>query len=363
MYISSIELRNFRNYEQEKIELAPLTNMIYGENAQGKTNILEAVYLLSQGRSHRAKSDCDMIRFGCDFAAVTVDFHDKNRDYTAVMRLLKNGRKSITVNNVKITKLSMLMRYLNTVMFSPEDLELVKGSPSVRRRFLDSALSQLYPNYLVNLIDYNKVLLNKSCLLKTLRSNPSDRSMLDLWNAQLAAHGAKIMEYRKNAVKILGDFAAQIQKEISNEILVTEYNPSIKTDEITVEAFEKFLSERAEREIENGTALYGIQRDDISISVDGHEARVFSSQGQQRTASLSLKIAQADYMESICGEYPVLLLDDILSELDINRRKYLAEKIKNKQVLITSTDTDLKSDTADTRLFRICGGKILKQEE
>lgn len=360
MYISSLTLNNFRNYENEKIEFSPLTNMIYGKNAQGKTNILEAVYLVSQGRSHRAKSDKDMIRFGSDFAGITMEFHDKNRDYKAVMRLLKNGRKSIMINNVKITKLSMLMRYLNTVMFSPEDLELVKGAPSVRRHFLDSALSQLYPNYLVNLIDYNKILLNKNCLLKTLRHNPSDRAMLDLWNSQLAVHGAKIMEYRTEAVKILGRFAARIQKEISNEILVTEYSPSIKADELTPRAFEEFLNARAEREIENSSALYGIQRDDISITIDGHEARVFSSQGQQRTASLSLKIAQADYMESIREEYPVLLLDDILSELDISRRTYLAEKIKNKQVLITSTDTDLKSDTADTKLFCVSGGRIVR---
>lgn len=360
MYISSLELNNFRNYKQEKIEFSPLTNMIYGKNAQGKTNILEAVYLLSQGRSHRAKSDREMIRFGCDFAGITINFHDKDRDYKAVMRLFKNGRKSILINNVKITKLSMLMRYLNTVMFSPEDLELVKGSPSVRRRFLDSAVSQLYPNYLSNLIDYNKVLLNKNCLLKTLRYNPSDRAMLDLWNTQLAAYGARIMEYRKNAVEILGQIAAQIQKEISNEVLVTEYNPSVKTDVITAEAFEDFLNERAEREIENASALYGIQRDDISISIDGHEARIFSSQGQQRTASLSLKIAQADYIESIRGEYPVLLLDDILSELDISRRAYLSEKIKNKQVLITNTDTDLKSDTSDTKLFCVSDGRIVR---
>lgn len=360
MYISSIELNNFRNYEREKIELSPLTNMIYGKNAQGKTNILEAVYLLSQGRSHRARTDRELIRFGCDFAGITVNFHDKNRDYRAVMRLLKNGRKSILINNIKITKLSMLMRYLNTVMFSPEDLELVKGSPSVRRRFLDSALSQLYPNYLANLMDYNKVLLNKSCLLKSLKYNPSERAMLDLWNTQLAQYGAKIMEYRKNAVEALGKFAAQIQREISNEELVTEYTPSIKTEEISPEAFEMFLSGRAEREIESASVLYGIQRDDISIGIDGHEARVFASQGQQRTASLSLKIAQADYTESIRGEYPVLLLDDILSELDISRRTYLAKKIKNKQVLMTSTDTDLESDTADTKLFKVSDGHIIR---
>ena len=164
MHISSITLENFRNYETETINLSPLTNVIHGDNAQGKTNILEAVYLFSHGKSHRAKTDRELIKFGNDFATLSIDFHDKNRDYTAKMRLMKNGKKSIMINHVKITKLSMLMNYLNAVMFSPEDLELVKGSPSSRRRFLDSAISQLYPGYLVNLIDYNKTLMQKNSL-------------------------------------------------------------------------------------------------------------------------------------------------------------------------------------------------------
>ena len=362
MYISSLTLSNFRNYEQETIKFSRGTNLIYGNNAQGKTNILEAVYLFCQGRSHRAKTDKELIRFGNDFASLTAEFHDTNRDYSANIRLIKNGKKNIKINHVQITKLSMLMSYLNAVMFSPEDLELVKGSPSSRRRFTDSAISQLYPGYLSNLIDYNKALMQKNSLLKTIRTVGRDAySMLEVWNEQLAHTGAKIMEYRTDSRSQLNKFASAIQKEISGEDLLAEYAPSIKTDNFNEESFFEFLQSRREREIDMGSAQYGIQRDDINISINGREARTFGSQGQQRTAALSLKIAQADYIRSIKDEYPILLLDDILSELDINRRMYLCEKIKDKQVLITGTDSDLTNDSTDTALFYVDNGTITMQ--
>lgn len=361
MYISSLTLDNFRNYENEKIEFSPFTNLIYGDNAQGKTNILEAVYLFSQGRSHRAKTDKELIRFGSDFSNLLIDFHDMSRDYSARLRLTKNGKKSIIINHVKITKLSMLMNYLNVVMFSPEDLDIVKGAPSCRRRFIDSAISQLYPGYLVNLIEYNKTLAQKNSLLKTIkRGDKSVMSMLEVWNMQLASLGAKIMEYRQNSINLLNSFAACIQKEISGESLLAEYSPNIRTEEISEKSFEEYLANKLDREIDMASAQYGIQRDDLIITINGRDARTFGSQGQQRTAALSLKIAQADYIQSIKEEYPVLLLDDILSELDINRRMYLSEKIKNKQVLITSTDTDLKTDTKDTKLFCVKNGRIIR---
>ena len=362
MYISSLTLSNFRNYEQETIKFSRGTNLIYGNNAQGKTNILEAVYLFCQGRSHRAKTDKELIRFGNDFASLTAEFHDANRDYSANIRLIKNGKKNIKINHVQITKLSMLMSYLNAVMFAPEDLELVKGSPSSRRRFTDSAISQLYPGYLSNLIDYNKALMQKNSLLKTIRTSGRNAySMLEVWNEQLAHTGAKIMEYRTDSISQLNKFASAIQKEISGEDLLAEYAPSIKTDNFNEESFFEFLQSRSEREIDMGSAQYGIQRDDINISINGREARTFGSQGQQRTAALSLKIAQADYIRSIKDEYPILLLDDILSELDINRRMYLCEKIKDKQVLITGTDSDLTNDSTDTALFYVDNGTITMQ--
>lgn len=360
MYISSITLNNFRNYGEEKIDFSPLTNVIYGDNAQGKTNILEAVYIFSHGKSHRTKSDKELIKFGEGFAKLSIKFHDAERDYIAAMQLNRNGKKSIAVNHVRITKLSMLMNYLNAVMFSPEDLDLVKGSPGARRRFIDAAISQLYPGYLISLIDYHKALNQKNSLLKSLkiagkRSDPT----LSVWNEQLSETGAKIMKYRSDFIELLNGFAKAIQSEISDEELNISYQQSIKSEEVTKEMFLECLEAHQKREIEFSSALLGIQRDDLNITVNGMEARVYGSQGQQRTAALAMKIAQADYIHHIKGEYPILLLDDIMSELDINRRMYLSKKIRDKQVLITCTDTDLIESTAETKLFHIKNGGVI----
>lgn len=360
MYISSLSLKNFRNYKDSSIEFSPHTNLIYGNNAQGKTNILEAVYLFAQGRSHRTRTDKELIRFGCDFAQISMNFHDSSRDYTACMRFLKNGKKSVKVNNVPIKKLSQLMSYLNVVMFSPEDLNLVKGAPSCRRRFCDSAISQLHSKYLSELIDYNKVLAQKNTLLKTLnKSRATSDTTLSVWNEQLATHGAQIMQYRVDFINSLREFVCKIQKEISGEELEISYKPGIRLNNITKEDFFEHIEKRQAREIEFSSACYGVQRDDIDLFINGTDAKIYGSQGQQRTVTLSLKIALADYFYNKRGEYPVLLLDDIMSELDINRRLYLAEKIRDKQVLITSTDTDIAENTPDTKLFRVECGNII----
>lgn len=356
MFITSLTLEHFRNYEQQQISFSPHTNVIYGNNAQGKTNILEAVYLFSHGRSHRAHSDKELIRFGEAYANLEIDFEDSSRNYNASIRLLKNGKKSVKVNHVAVNRLSKLMNYLNVVMFSPEDLDLVKGSPGGRRRFLDAAISQLYPGYLNSLITYHKALTQKNSLLKMLRQKgwKSDPT-LSVWNEQLAGEAEKIMRYRRDFLTPLSQFAAELQKEISGEVLEVRYQPSIHAEQST-EIFEVLESHQA-REIDCAAAQSGIQRDDISISVSGNAAKTYGSQGQQRTAILSLKLAQADLIHSLKEEYPVLLLDDIMSELDLHRRLYLSEKIKNKQVLITCTDTDLTKDSA-TQLFHVEEGRV-----
>lgn len=363
MHISSLSLTNFRNYTKEKIEFSPHTNVIYGDNAQGKTNILEAVYIFSQGRSHRAKTDRELIRFGEDFSKLALEFHDSERDYKAVLQLIKQGKKNIKINGVQITRLSMLMNYLNVVMFSPEDLDLVKGSPSARRRFIDSSVSQLYPRYLTSLIDYHKALGQKNSLLKSLKSKgvKSD-AMLSVWNEQLAAEAEKIIKYRTEFVKLIDGFSSVIQSEISKETLKITYSPGARCDAWDKTAIYDYFERNQRREIEFASAQVGIQRDDLSIFVNGREARLYGSQGQQRTAALSMKIAQADYIENSKNEYPVLLLDDIMSELDAHRREYLAKKIRGKQVLITSTDTDLKYSTDNTRLIHIRGGAVTEEK-
>ena len=360
MYISSLTLTNFRNYSKEKIEFSPHTNVIYGDNAQGKTNILEAVYIFSQGRSHRAKTDGELIRFGEEFAKLGLEFHDTERDYKALLQIIKNGKKNIRINGVQITRLSMLMNYLNAVMFSPEDLTLVKGSPSSRRRFMDSAISQLYPRYLPSLIDYHKALAQKNSLLKTLKtSGAHSDTMLSVWNEQLATEAEKIIKYRLEFIKLISDFASRVQSEISKETLEISYHAGVKCDAYDRNTIYDYFERNQRREIALASAQVGVQRDDLIISVNGKDARLYGSQGQQRTAALSMKIAQADYIENTKNEYPVLLLDDIMSELDAHRRGYLAERIRGRQVLITSTDTDLKFSTDRTKLIHIKGGTVI----
>ncbi len=360
MYIKKLTLRNFRNYDAADIEFSPLTNIIYGNNAQGKTNILEAVYLFSQGKSHRAKTDKELVKFGCDFAALSVEFEDENRSYVGKMQILKNGRKAVKINHVNISKLSQLMNYLNVVMFSPEDLNIVKGSPNMRRRFIDSALSQLYPSYLSTLMEYNRVLDEKNSLLKNMKyKGRATDETLWIWNEQLAKLASKIMCARVDFVKSIGEFSGVVQHDISGESLDIRYLPNIRAEEITQDTVFNSLNERASREIDAGASLYGVQRDDIEISVNGRDAKLFASQGQQRTAALSMKIAQSEYINEVKGEYPILLLDDIMSELDIKRRMYLSERIRDKQVLITSTDTDLAEKNTDTKLFKIDNGTVI----
>lgn len=360
MIVKSLTVANFRNYKQEKITFSENTNVIYGNNAQGKTNLLEAVYLFSHGKSHRAKSDTELVAFGQDFARLSLEFADKDREYRAAFYLEANGKKRVKINNVPITKLSMLMRYLNVVMFSPEDLEIIKGAPQVRRRFLDEAISQLYPVYLKTLISYHKNLAQKNNLLKKLRlQGKTEDDMLSVWNEQIADDGSKIMEIRRDFVESISKFASEIHKNISGEKLSLYYAPSVECDVISKENFLAKLSQGMVREIENGSSLYGIQRDDLKIYINDRETKTYASQGQQRTAVLSLKMAQMEHVNEIRGEYPVLLLDDIMSELDISRRQFLTEKIKGKQVIITCTD--IEDDTpCGTKFFEVESGKIIK---
>ncbi len=364
MNINSLILTDFRNYEKEKIEFSPYTNIIYGNNAQGKTNLLEAVSMLSHGRSSRAKSDRELIRFGEQRACIEAELESGVRVHSVCMRVLKNGKKQIKVNDVPIAKLSMLMNYFNTVMFSPEDLDLIKGSPSVRRRFLDLAISQMLTGYLSTLIEYSKALVQKNSMLKQLRAHgKTSDELLSVWNAQLCRTGVKLMKYRKDFIGKLNCFAEDIHSQISMEKLVIAYAPSMdytECDEKT--AYERMLGkleENQRREIENGASLYGVHRDDIKIMINGNDAKMFASQGQQRTAVLSMIMAQTEYIYSVKDEYPVLLLDDIMSELDKSRRAFLSQRIKDKQVLITCTDADLVNTSDNVRLFEVKNGKII----
>lgn len=363
MNIEKLTVTNFRNYTHEEITFGENTNIIFGNNAQGKTNLLEAIYIFSHGRSHRTKFDTEMINFNSDFMKLCLEFSDNNRSYKAALKLEKNGKKAININNVPITKLSMLMRYLNVVMFSPEDLQIIKGAPLLRRHFLDEAISQLYPVYLKQLISYHKNLAQKNNLLKKMRiSQKSADDMLDVWNEQLAADGSAIMKYRSDFTEKLNSFSSEIHREICGENLNLLYTPSVDCDIIDADSFYKKLCQVSNREIENGSSLYGIQRDEIRFFIGDKEIKCYASQGQQRTAVLSLKMAQMELIKDIRSEYPVLLLDDIMSELDTDRRAYLAGKIKDKQVILTCTDLESAKIGNTALVYEVTNGSVKKTE-
>jgi len=362
MFVKSLKLKNFRNYREQYIEFSPSTNIICGNNANGKTNILEAVYLFGYGKSHRAKSDGELINFGQEHARITMQFEGRGREFTAVMNFDKNGHKAITVNNVPVKKLSRLMSYFHAVLFCPDDLTLVKGSPSARRRFMDAAICRIYPNYFSALSEYHKAAAEKNTLLKQLKkSRKTSDPYLSVWNEQIASACEKIMEYRSAFVSELAELAAEVQMDISGEVLKVLYEPSLKF--FDKEGIFKFLEANQKKEIEAAAARYGVQRDDISIFINDCDARLFASQGQQRTSALAFKIAEADYVFSKTDDYPVLLLDDILSELDINRRRYLWERIRDKQVMITCTDTDFFENRHGARLFTVANNTVTAENK
>ena len=357
MHIEHLSLKNFRNYSAEEFSFIPQTNLLYGKNAQGKTNALEALYLFSIGKSFRTLQDRELIRLGEDLARAELIFSDSKRQQKIEIILRRDRKKQIKINGVVIHKLSELVGRLNVVLFCPEELGLVKEGPNVRRRFVDIALSQLRPNYYHTLGLYHKVLEQRNNLLRKMKYEKA-ASLADtmfVWNEKLAAYGVQITAYRREFLQNLEKYAQKVHAEISGETLGLEYRTRIGTKE---EFLEKLNSNIA-GEAEQGYTLYGPHRDDILLTVNQRDAKSFASQGQQRTIVLSLKLAQADLLYEETGEYPILLLDDIMSELDAGRRAYLAKKILDKQVVITCTDIEENLCGSKTKTLHIHNGEII----
>jgi len=361
MYVKELRLKNFRNYEDEVFVFSKDTNIIYGNNAQGKTNALEAVYLFSIGKSFRTQQDKELIAFDRKYTKITVLFDDSTRENEIEITVRRDKKKQIKLNGVPINKISELIGHFTVVLFSPDELNLTKGSPNARRRFLDIAISQMRPKYYHILRKYNKILEQRNSLIKKMRYT-NDKSLIetiDVWNEKLADYGMAIVSYRKKFADSLRDFAKKIHHEISGEVFDIEYKTSFQSKE---EFLEK-LSKSLDKEIEMGFTLYGPHRDDLDIRIADKDIKIYGSQGQHRSAVLALKLAQADMIYEDCGEYPVLLLDDIMSELDAGRRAYLSGKICDKQVIITCTDADTLSADSRAKQINIKNGKILQKGE
>lgn len=365
MLCKKVELQNFRNAECETVTFDDGINVLHGENAQGKTNLLEAIYYVSLGKSFRGSKDAEIIRFGEDYASVSLDFNAQGRDQNVTMRFSGNTRqkKTVTHNGVKITKLSELVGEFRAVLFSPDHLQMIKDGPSLRRNYLDVAISQLRPMYLHSLQKYNKILLNRNKLIKNAEEDRATfDSTVDFWSAQLAHEAALIARARAEYVQKSGDIIADFYRRMcqSGEIDETPeliYAGSAKQDgelyfdtEVTEKNFLRLLTDFHEREIAAGSTLYGIHKDDIIINLNGKNTRLYSSQGQQRSLALAMKLAEGEICKMDCGEYPVFLFDDVFSELDSIRRKNLLREIADRQVIITSCESDMDFDIPYRRI-------------
>lgn len=366
MYINRMFLKTYRNYNFLDTKFNVGFNIIYGNNAQGKTNILEAIYLCTAGRSHRTIKDNELIKYGSDNYKVKVIYHKEGRNDNSIeINYSNKEKKNILINEIPIKKIGSLMGQLNSVMFSPEDLQIIKEGPSERRRFVDIALSQLKPSYFYNLQQYIRILNQRNYLLKEIFLRKESVDSLDVWNQSLADAGSKIIFERIKFIEDLYKKADNYHRNITNnkEKLLIKYISSIKLDlgNDIKGAFLKRIEEEKTKEIQKGTTLVGPQRDDIEILVNDISLKQYGSQGQQRTAVLSLKLSELEIIKDNCGEYPVLLLDDVMSELDIKRREYLIDNIKNIQTFITCTDKNdfIKEVDRGSCFIRIENGEVV----
>lgn len=335
MIIKNIKLTNFRNHPNIELELSNSTNVIYGKNAHGKTNILESIYVCAVGKSFRAKKDADLILFGNEFAIIDIEFSKNDRDKKINFVISNKNKKQIKINGVKINKISELFGDIIVILFSPDDIDIIKGDPSGRRKYFDLLISQLKPSYMYLLQEYYKVIEQRNTLLKTRNMNATME--LDIWDEKLSELNIKISKTRKEIVEEMNPIFKQYMNEFSDEkeMAEIEYKTQIITDDVM-----KKLKERRYIDFERGNTSFGIHRDDYKFKINSLEINNFGSQGQIKSSVLSLKLAQKDLIEQKIDEKPILLLDDVMSELDIDRRKYILNKIKECQVIITCTDLD-----------------------
>lgn len=354
MYIYKLEVENFRNYEKEIFEFSPQKNIIYGLNGQGKTNIIEAIYFFVNGKSYRTTRDTEVINFEKDYCKIKIYFNDGVRNNKGEI-LIKN-KKIIALNDIPLSKLSEIIGFINIVIFTPDMLSIVKEGPGVRRQFLDILISQLKPIYFKTLLNYYKVLFNRNNILK--RKNKAELSTLSVWNEKLAEYGTIIFKYRSDMIKKINEVIKNINFENVDEVLEIEYLPGIKNDYCDKKEFLKQLEKILPKELEKGLTLIGPQRDDFEIKMNGKSIKKYGSQGQIRTSILKLKLCECEIIKQSTGKNPILLLDDILSELDKKRKEFFVNNLKDMQIFITCTQ---KENDENAKYFHIEKGKLLKE--
>jgi len=363
MIIKSLELSDFRNYDFLCINFDKGVNILYGDNAQGKTNILEAIYVSATTKSHKSSKDKDIINFEKEEAHIRTYLEKEEIETRVDMHLRKSKTKGIAIDGVKIKKAAELLGLLNVVFFSPEDLSIIKNGPAERRRFIDMELCQLDNFYLYNLNNYNKIVNQRNKLLKDLSFNPTLKDTLSIWDSQLVSYGSKIIERRIQFIEQINSIIRDIHKNLSGgkETLRIEYEPNIIIDD-----YEKELFYSQDKDIKLKQTTVGPHRDDISFMVKKEnedkeiDIRKYGSQGQQRTAALSLKLSEIELVRKVTKDTPVLLLDDVLSELDSNRQNYLLNSIGDIQTIITCTGLDefVNHRFEINKVFKVTNGTV-----
>lgn len=364
MIIKSLKLKNFRNYDLLHIDFDHATNIFYGDNAQGKTNILESIYLSGTTKSHRGTKDRDLIQFNQEESHIETIIEKNGIPFQIDMHLKKNSPKGIAINKIPIKKASELFGIINIVFFSPEDLNIIKNGPAERRRFMDLELSQLDKVYLNNLANYNRIVNQRNKLLKDLYVGTNIRKdvmdTLEIWDMQLLNYGNKVIERRRSFIQQVNDIIYSIHDKLTGgrEQLSLCYEPGIGG--IT---FEEALKKNRERDIRMKSTSVGPHRDDICFTAGGIDIRRFGSQGQQRTAALSLKLSEIELVKKLIKDTPVLLLDDVLSELDKHRQNYLLDSIHDIQTLITCTGLDefVNHRFSINKIFHVQNGQVAKE--
>lgn len=357
MHIHNIKLKNFRNYENQEIELNDKINIFYGDNAQGKTNVIESIFLCSIGKSYRTKKDSDLIRFGEECAEVEIKYERSDRE--GKIKLIIGDKKEFFINGVKQNKISNILGKINIVTFSPDDIEIIKGGPQRRRKFIDIMISSLKPNYIQVLNDYNSVLDQRNAYLKQIIKEGKRESLLDIFDEQLADLSYNIYKYRDN---YLSKFSNIIQE---NHNIITQNNNIEEIIKI------KYISNAQERDgflnnlkksrkidLMRGYTNTGVHKDDFIIYINKKNLSIFGSQGQQRTTTLTLKLCELKIIEEEIGEKPILLLDDFMSELDEKRRKSFLNNLNDNQVIITCTD-NVVLEKKDIKNFYVENGHVL----
>ena len=373
MKLTELNLHHFRNYDEAQVEFSPQINVLIGENAQGKTNLLESIYVLAMTRSHRTNNDRELIEFGKDAAQIKGTVQRELGSLKLELDIGKHGKKA-KANHLEKARLSEYLGQLNVILFAPEDLALVKGAPTVRRRFIDMEFGQVSPKYLHDLTQYRDILKQRNRYLKQLQSHEAqDQLYLEVLSEQLAAVGGAIISQRVKFLSELEGYAQELHQSITQgrENLTFEYSSAVKdvsalTEVELSEALMDLYRQNQSKEIFQGTTLYGPHRDDVRFLINHKNVQTYGSQGQQRTTALSVKLAEIDLMKNQTGEYPILLLDDVLSELDGARQTHLLKTIQDKiQTFLTTTGL---SDVArnlikEPRIFHIRDGQLFPEKQ